>query len=203
VLSTQLDPTNQADPAAKRMAELTEFAANMQGKISEYKGRFFIGWSGAPRMLKMRSLDIGIALKLNEYDVSVIPMMQEIANLLAMQARSADATGLLEETSKSYNDMAVMLADKSAAGMANTARVLAAPTLKVETIQHIAAKFIEGTDNVLAAFQAGEIARGEAYEAMETSGKLISAQNQKISTQQIQSIIGSATSPLPLEITAG
>jgi uncharacterized protein YaaN involved in tellurite resistance len=188
------------DRGSERQAELGSFASNMDVKIGEYKSRLFVAWSTSPQIRNMRTLDIGVAGKLNELANLTIPTMKATLVQWRMLMQTYQAKELGENVAKTSNDWMQAYAAAGAQMVPEIARMIQEPTMQAATFAAIADSFSKQADGIIDALNMGDQRRAENDEAMMAASDIMRKATDRINDAQLQRVLSAATRDLPVEI---
>ena len=191
---------SMGDQAGEKQAALIGFASNMDVKIGEYKSRLFVAWATSPQIRSMRTLDVGLAEKLNELCNLTIPTMKATLVQWRMLMQSYQAAQLGEAVSQTSNEWLQAYAAAGAEMVPAIARMIQEPTMQAATFAAFADSFTKQADGILSAMDAGSARRAENEEAMITAQEIMHDATKKVSDGMLQRVLGAATKDLPLDI---
>jgi uncharacterized protein YaaN involved in tellurite resistance len=188
------------DRGEEQKQQLADFISSMEVKITDYKGRLFVAWATSPQTRMMRSLDVGMANKLNQLVQVTIPQMKLVLVQWRMMVATFENAQVAKAVSAMSNQWTREFFEQGAVMMPTIAEAINEPQVWPETMHSIADALTRSAEGVLAAYQAGDQKRREVDEAMIESGKALSAVHKKIDATVIGRIVGSASSPVPVEV---
>lgn len=188
------------DQGGEMKAELVDFASNMDIKIGEYKSRLFVAWATSPQIRMMRTLDIGMAEKLNEMCNLVIPTMKATLVQWRMLMQTYQASQLGDAVSDAYNETLTSYAAAGAEMVPLIALMIQQPTMQAATFKAFSDSFAVQSEGILAAMDAGDARRAENEAAMIEAKDAMQDSGKKVADGKLQRILGAATKDLPLEI---
>lgn len=184
------------DRRGEERARLVEFAGLMDQKISAYKGRLFIAWATSPQVRTMRTLDIGVAEKINETVNVTIPTMKATLAQWRMLAQAVEASALADAANENANAWFKAYAAASQQAVGTLAQSNNTPLLQPETVEAMAASIAAQADAVIQAMQDG-IERRQALDTAILKGKAaINAATDRISVEFVQQYVDEATRPV-------
>jgi len=179
----------------------TNLISNLDIKIADYKGRLWVAWAFGPRLLMMSNLDVGLANKIAFLVDVTIPVMKQVLLDMRMMLASfenAQQIQVITATSNMYLDQ---LFKQGAVMMPAIAEAINQPTFWPSTMRSITDSLEQTAAGILSAYQAGEQRRAEADQEMRSSQELLTGAAGRLNDAIINGVVGSATKPLPIEIT--
>jgi uncharacterized protein YaaN involved in tellurite resistance len=192
-------PTGDAslgDRRGEQQASLLQFANNMDVKIVEYKGRLMIAWSTSPQVRMMRTLNVGLAERINELINVTIPTMKATILQWRMLVQSHDAATLSEEVQKGANEWIQAYEAAGAELVPVIAKAVQTPTLTPQTIAAVADSVAKQATGIIEAMQMGAARRQELEQTMLQAQQVLANANTRISQAEIDEIVGQATKPI-------
>lgn len=191
--SIEVGDASLGDRGGERQAAIAEFANNMEVKIAEYKGRLFVAWATSPQVRMMRTLNIGLAEKLNELVNVVIPTMKGTIAQWQLLMQSKDAAQMAETVAEASNEWLQAYSGAAAAAVPAIAEAIQYPSLTPETVGVMAASIASQADSIIAAMDAGDKKRDELDASIIEAHKILATSSGKVSDAIIDRIVGSAT----------
>lgn len=186
------------DRGAEERARLTEFASNMEIKAQEYKGRLMIAWSTSPQVRMMRTIDTGLAIKVNSLIDVTIPTMKATLAQWSMLAKAIETNRIGQAVADTNNEWLTAYASAFGTGVSELAAAIENPTLLPETIAAIAAGIDQAATGVLQAQENGEQRRAEMDAAIHEALPVIADAEKKVSEATINRLVSLATKPLEI-----
>ncbi len=177
-----------------------DLISNLEVKITDYKGRLFVAWATSPQTRMMRSLDVGMANKLNQLVAVTIPQMKLVLAQWRMMVQTFENGQVAKAITEMSNQWATEFFEQGAIMMPTIAQAINEPTIWPETMNAIADALSRSAEGVLAAYQAGDDKRKQVDQAMIESGKALADVHRKIDDTVIGRIVGSASAPVPVEV---
>jgi len=177
-----------------------DLISNMEAKIADYKGRLFVAWATSPQTRMMRSLDVGMANKLNQLIAVVLPEMKLVLVQWRMMLQTFENAQVSEAVTSMANQWTQEFFEQGAQMMPAIAQAINQPVFWPQTMNAIADALTRSAEGVLAAYQAGDQKRQEVDQAMIESGQALSNVHKKIDDTVIGRIVGSASAPIPVEV---
>lgn len=184
------------DRQGEDKARLVEFAGLMDQKISAYKGRLFIAWATSPNVRTMRSLDVGVAEKINETITVTIPTMKATLAQWRMLAQAVDASKLAEMVNENANQWLTAFAAASTAGVTTIAQSNNTPLIAPQTVAAMAQSIADQADAVVQAMHDGFERRAALDKAILEGKAVINSATNKISEEFVQAYVDKATKPV-------
>lgn len=186
------------DRKGEEKARKAEFVSNMDVKIAEYKGRLFVAWATSPQMRMMRTLNVGVAEKLNEMFNVVIPTMKSTLLQWRLLAETMDAADLAELVAQANNQWLQAFAAAGAAAVPRIADAVQTPSLSIASIEAMADSVAKQADGMVAAIEAGAKRRAELDSAMLKARDVLSGASDRVVDAVVQSIVDNANRPLEI-----
>lgn len=200
--SIEVDPD---DPTHRDLVErkryLGEFATNMEIRITEYKNRLFVGWTTSPNVTNMRTLDVGMAQKLDLLINLTIPTMKATIVQWRMMIQAMQAARMDKEVSGEANKWLRAYSAASAEAVPMIAQQVQTPSLTPETIAAMAQSIQQQADGLIAAYQKGYELRAEVDDAIVKAQRVIQQANVRISEEVVNGLVAQATKPVYTDIT--
>lgn len=197
--SVEVGDASLGDRGGERQAAIAEFANNMEVKIAEYKGRLFVAWATSPQVRMMRTLNIGLAEKLNELVNVVIPTMKGTIAQWQLLMQSKDAAQMATTVAEASNEWLQAYSGAAAAAVPMIAEAIQYPSLTPETVGVMAASIASQADSIIAAMDEGNERRKNLDSAILEAHDVLSASSGRVSDAIIDRIVASATKPLQIE----
>jgi len=181
------DPNNQADrDKLERKRLLADFIQNMEIKMTEYKNRLFVGWTTSPQVTNMRSLDVGLAQKLDLLMNLTIPVMKGTIVQWRMMIQAQQGAQMERVVAEAANEWLTAYANAGAQAVPLIANAVQTPSLTPQTISAMAASVEQQTQSIIDAYESGKEKRAESDDAIVKAGRVISAATNKLSTKIIE-----------------
>lgn len=188
------------DRQGEQKAKVIELSTNMEIKIAEYKGRLMVAWATSPQVRTMRTLNVGLAERINELICVTIPTMKGTIVQWRMLVQSADANQLAEAVAKSNNEWLEAYSAAGAAVVPRIAEANATPTLAPQTIAAMADSIAQQADGVIKAFETGEQRRAEMDQAMIEAKTVIDASTEKVNDAAVENVLKKARQAEEIEV---
>jgi uncharacterized protein YaaN involved in tellurite resistance len=189
------------DRGGEKKAKVVELSNNMEIKIAEYKGRLMVAWATSPQVRAMRTLNVGLAERINELVNVTIPTMKGTIVQWEMLVQSKDADELARAVATASNNW---LQEYSAAG-AEVVTAIAegnqTPTLSPQTIMAMADNISKEAEGAINAFQLGEKHREEMDQAMIEAKTIIDSSTKKVNDSVVEQILRKAHQAEKIEIS--
>jgi uncharacterized protein YaaN involved in tellurite resistance len=180
------------DRKGEEKAKVVELSTNMEIKIAEYKGRLMVAWATSPQVRAMRTLNVGLAERINELINVTIPTMKATILQWEMLVQSKDADELAKAVATASNNW---LQEYSAAG-AEVVTAIAegnqTPTLSPQTIMAMADNISKEAEGTIHAFELGEQHRAEMDQAMIEAKSIIDVSTKKANDAVVEQVLKKA-----------
>jgi uncharacterized protein YaaN involved in tellurite resistance len=186
------------DRAGERRGSLTEFVSNMELKIAEYKGRLFIAWATSPQVRTMRTLNVGMAERINELLCVTIPTMEATIVQWRMLMQTQDAAKMSRVVQEASNEWLQSYAAAGAIAVPMIAEAVQTPTLTPQTIAAMADSINEQADGVIKAMEEGARRRDEMEAAIMEAVPVMANASAKVSDALLQRVLGTVNKPLEI-----
>lgn len=154
------------DRGAEKQANIADFATNMEVKTAEYKGRLFVAWATSPQCRMMRTLNVGLAQKLNELLCVVIPTMKATIAEWRLLQQSKDAADMSAAVQESTNEWLQNYAKAAAVVVPKIAEAIQTPTLTPVTVGVMADSIAAQAQGIVAAMEIGDKLRDDLDASM-------------------------------------
>ena len=184
------DPDNPADRTKIEQKRLiTELAENTNIRAAEFKNRLFVGWATSPQTTNMRTLDVGLAAKIDLLINLTIPtMLLTIAQwrMLIQALQGADMEKVVAATA---NEWLTAYAQAGAQGVSMIAEAVETPTLRPDTIATMAELVASQADAILEARKLGAAMRLEVSQAITAGYKVLAAAQTRLNDAVVDDIV--------------
>jgi uncharacterized protein YaaN involved in tellurite resistance len=197
--SIEVGDANLGDRRGEQRAKLAELSSNMEIKIAEYKGRLMVAWATSPQVRMMRTLNVGLAERLNELVCVTIPTMKATILQWRMLMESQDAARMSQVVQEASNEWLQAYAAAGAEAVPMIAEAVQTPTLTPQTIAAMADSVSQQADGIIHAMELGNQRRQEMDVAMIEAQKVLGDATKHVSDALIEHVIGTATKPLEIE----
>jgi len=187
------------DRGSENKAKLAEFANNLQVKIGDYKGRLMIAWATAPQVRMMRSLSVGVAVKLDTLVDTTIPTMKLTLAQWRLMIQTGDAAELTQIVMEAGNEWAQAYARSASEVVPRIADAVQTPAITPQTITAMAQSIAKQADDIVSAMEAGDQRRAEMENEMNRALPVLRDANARVSDALINQVVGAATKPLEIE----
>jgi uncharacterized protein YaaN involved in tellurite resistance len=185
--SIVVEPNNQADrEKSERKRLLADFIQNMEIKITEYKNRLFVGWTTSPQVTNMRSLDVGLAQKLDLLMNLTIPVMKGTIVQWRMMIQAQQGAQMERVVSEAANEWLTTYANSGAQAVPLIATAVQTPSLTPQTIAAMALSVEQQAQSIIDAYEHGKESRAASDDAIVKASRVISAATNKVSTKIIE-----------------
>ncbi len=154
------------DRGGEQKATMVDFASNMEAKIAEYKARLFVAWATSPQTRTMRTLNVGLAMRLNELVNVVIPTMKGTVANWRLMMQTKEGAELAQLVQDSLNDWLVAYADAGAEVVPVVAELVQTPSLLPQTVFAMADSIARQTEGIMNALSVGFTKRAELDESI-------------------------------------
>jgi uncharacterized protein YaaN involved in tellurite resistance len=188
------------DRGEAQRQQRADLISNLEIKIADYKGRLFVAWATSPHTLMMRSLDVGMANKLNTLVQVTIPQMKLVLVQWRMMLQTYEAAQNAEAITAMSNRWTQEFFQQGAQVMPAIAQIINQPTVWPETMRAVTEALTQAAEGILTAYQVGEEKRVEVDQTMVQSAQVLGDVHHKINAAVIGQIVGSAQQPVPVEI---
>ena len=186
------------DRRGEQRSTLTDLATNMEVKIAEYKGRLLIAWATSPQVRTMRTLNVGMAERINELLCVTIPTMKATIVQWRMLIQTQDAAKVSTMVQEASNEWIRAYAAAGAEVVPMVAEAVQTPTLTPQTIAAMADSIDKQADGVIRAMELGAQRRQEMEAAIMEAVPVMANASAKVSDALLQHVIGTATKPLEI-----
>ncbi len=181
------DPNNQAERnKTERKRLLADFIQNLEIKITEYKNRLFVGWTTSPQVTNMRSLDVGLAQKLDLLMNLTIPVMKGTIVQWRMMIQAQQGAQMERVVAEAANEWLTAYTNAGAQAVPLIASAVQTPSLTPQTITAMAASVEQQTQAIIDAYDQGREKRAASDDAIVKAARVISAATNKISTKVVE-----------------
>jgi len=195
-----VDPTNPADRKnSERKRFLAEFVRNMDVKITEYKNRLFVGWTTSPQVTNMRTLDVGLAQKLDLLMNLTIPVMKGTIVQWRMMIQSMQAAQMEQLVAAAANEWLTAYAQAGSQAVPLIANAVETPTLSPQTIAAMASAVEQQSQEIIDAYQQGKERRAESDSAIVAAQQVIQNATNRVSVTVVDDLVKKAE---PLALSA-
>jgi uncharacterized protein YaaN involved in tellurite resistance len=184
--------TSLGDRNGEQKAKVIELSSNMEIKIAEYKGRLMVAWATSPQVRTMRTLNVGLAERINELVCVTIPTMKATILQWRMLIQSQDANHLANAVADANNEWLQNYSAAGAAVVPAIAEAIQTPTLAPQTIAAMADSISKQADGVIRAFELGEQHRAEMDNAMIEAKTVIDASTDRVNDAIIAEVLKKA-----------
>jgi uncharacterized protein YaaN involved in tellurite resistance len=183
----RVDPNNQADrDKSERKRLLTDFISNMEVKITEYKNRLFVGWTTSPQVSNMRSLDLGLAQKLDLLMNLTIPVMKGTIVQWRLMIQAQQGAQMERVVAQSANEWLTAYANAGAQVVPLIAQAVQTPSLTPATIAAMAQSVENQAQAIIDAYAQGKQDRAEVDDAIVKARRVISVASDTLSTKILE-----------------
>lgn len=198
-----VDTTNQADhEKSERKRMLAEFANNMDTKIAEYKNRLFVGWTTSPQVTNMRTLDVGLAQRLDLLINLTIPTMKGTILQWRMLIQAEQGVQMEQVVAGAANEWLTAYSAAGAQAVPLIAQGVQTPTLTPQSITAMAAAIEQQANGIIDAYNEGKVKRAEADKAIVEAQRVIADSTNRVSdtivnkyVDETQATAGTGTNP--------
>jgi uncharacterized protein YaaN involved in tellurite resistance len=192
-----VDPGNQADrPKAERKRLLAEFVRNMEIKITEYKNRLFVGWTTSPQITNMRTLDVGLAQKLDLLMNLTIPVMKGTILQWRMLIQAQQGAAMEREVAAAANEWLTAYTQAGAQAVPLIANAVETPSLTPQTISAMAGAVEQQSQAIITAYQEGKRRRAETDSAIISAQRVIADSTARVNDAVINDLVQKAERPV-------
>ncbi len=196
--SITVDSNNLADRnKSERKRFLAEFARNMDIKITEYKNRLFVGWTTSPQVTNMRTLDVGLAQKLDLLMNLTIPVMKGTIVQWRMMIQTLQAAQMEQLVAEAANEWLTAYAQAGSQAVPLIANAVETPTLSPQTIAAMATAVEEQSQAIIDAYVQGKERRAETDSAIIAAQQVIQNATNRVSVTVVDDLVKKAA-PLAL-----
>lgn len=189
------------DRSAEKQANIADFATNMDVKIAEYKGRLFVAWATSPQCRMMRTLNVGLAQKLNELLCVVIPTMKATIAEWRLLQQSKDAADMSTAVQDFSNEVIQGYARAAAVAVPAIAEAIQTPTLTPVTVGVMADSIAAQAQGIIAAMDTGAKLRSDLDASMIEAHKVLESAATDVSDAVVDRIVKSAQTNLQIAQT--
>jgi uncharacterized protein YaaN involved in tellurite resistance len=205
-----VDAADQADhEKSERKRMLAEFANNMDTKIAEYKNRLFVGWTTSPQVTNMRTLDVGLAQRLDLLINLTIPTMKGTILQWRMLIQAEQGVQMEQVVAGAANEWLTAYTAAGAQAVPLIAQGVQTPTLTPQSITAMAAAIEQQANGIINAYNDGKVKRAEADNAIVEAQKVIADSTNRVSDAIVNKYVeetqattaASPTPALPLATT--
>lgn len=196
--NTTVGNANLGDRGGEQAATLVEFANNMDIKIAEYKGRLFVAWATSPQVRMMRTLDVGLAERINELTNVTVPTMKATIVQWRLLMETKDAAEMSQEVQEASNKWLTAYAAAGAQAVPMIADAVQTPTLQPATVEAMANSIAAQADAMIAAVHEGAQRRAALDAALMKGKSVIDGSTKKITDDYVQTYVDEATQPLEI-----
>jgi uncharacterized protein YaaN involved in tellurite resistance len=198
-----VDASNEADhEKSERKRMLAEFANNMDTKIAEYKNRLFVGWTTSPQVTNMRTLDVGLAQRLDLLINLTIPTMKGTILQWRMLIQAEQGVQMEQVVAGAANEWLTAYAAAGAQAVPLIAQGVQTPTLTPQSITAMAAAIEQQANGIIDAYNDGKAKRTEADQAIVEAQRVIADSTNRVSdaivnkyVEETQATTAAAPSP--------
>jgi len=180
------------DRQSEKKSKVGELSTNMEIKIAEYKGRLMVAWATSPQTRTMRTLNVGLAERINELICVTIPTMKGTIVQWRVLVQSQDANKLAQAVARSNNEWLQAYSAAGAAVVPAIAEGNQTPTLAPQTIAAMADSIAKQADGVIHAFEIGEQRRAEMDQAMIEAKTVIDDSTEKVNDAIVENVLKKA-----------
>lgn len=177
------------DRQGEQKAILAEFVSNMEIKIAEYKGRLFVAWSTSPQVRMMRTLNVGLAERINELICVTIPTMKATVLYWRMLIQTKEAAELSELVAQASNEWLVAYAEAGAVLVPQIAATIQQPTLAPQTVAAMADSISRQADGIVKAIEEGDARRAELDSAIIEAQGVMNAATGRVTDAAVNGVI--------------
>lgn len=189
------------DRGGEEQASLVEFSSNMEAKIAEYKGRLFVAWATSPQVRMMRTLNVGLAMRINELLCVTIPTMRATILEWRLLMQTKDAAEMSKLVQDASNDWLKAYAAAGAAVVPMVAELVQTPTLLPQTVEAMAASILTQSEGIVRAMELGDQRRAELDKSMLAAKDVLDSSSRAITEAVVDRIVKqSEAKPLELEV---
>lgn len=199
--AVEVGDSSLGDRGGEQKAKLAEFANSMEIKIAEYKGRLMVAWATSPQVRMMRTLNVGLAERINELICVTIPTMKATILYWRMLMETHDAAEMSKVVQDASNEWLQAYAGAGAQLVPMIADAVQRPTLTPQTITAMVESVSTQADGIIKAMEAGAERRAELESAMVDAQSILANANKKVSDALIQRVLGAANKPLEIATT--
>lgn len=189
------------DRGLEQRSQVTDLVSNMEIKIAEYKGRLFIAWGTSPSVRNMRTLNVGLAERINELLCVTIPTMKATIVQWRMLAQTEEAARMAEVVQGASNEWFQAAQAAAAIAVPRIAETINTPSLTVASIAAMADSLDAQANGIIAAMELGARLREEQDAAIMEAGQVIADSTAKVSDALIERVTGIANKSLEITTT--
>lgn len=189
------------DRRGELQVKTAEFANLMEVKVAEYKGRLFVAWATSPQVRMMRTLNVGLAQKLNEMVCVVIPTMKATIAEWRLLMQSQDAAAMTKSVQQASNEWLQSYYKGAAAAVPMIAEAIQYPTLTPETVGVMADSIAAQAEGIIKAIDTGAQLRQELDDSMVEAHKVLEDSSTKVSDAIVDRIVKKANDSLEIAQT--
>ncbi|MBA3945090.1 MAG: toxic anion resistance protein [Herpetosiphonaceae bacterium] len=194
VATITVDPNNPGDRLrSERKRLIAEFVNNMEIKIAEYKNRLFVGWTTSPQVTNMRTLDIGLAQKLDLLINLTIPVMKGTILQWRMMIQSQQGAMMEKVVAEAANEWLTAYANAGAQAVPLIAEAVQTPSLTPQTIAAMAGAVEQQAQGIMDAYATGKQRRAEVDDAIVTAQRVIQNATERVSDNVVNDLVSNAT----------
>lgn len=180
------------DRGQEQKAQLAEFASNMNVKIAEYKGRLWVAWATSPQVRMLRTMNVGLAGRINEMVNVTIPTMRATIVVWRAMMQAQEAAETNDVVRGSANSWLQSFSSAAAVAVPMIAEEVQTPTITPETVYAMAKSIDEQATGIVTAMENGAKRRAELDKAMVTAKQVLDSSAQKISDALVDQVIDQA-----------
>lgn len=189
---------NAGDRQGEYKRRLAEFQTNMQVKITEYKGRLMVAWATSPQVDMMRTLNVGLAERINELLCVTIPTMKATIVQWRMLIETQQAAQLSQAVQEASNEWLQAYAAAGAEVVPMIAEAVQTPTLTPQTVAAMADSIQKQADGILRAWELGEQKRQALDSAIIDAKRVLDSTSQRFSETIVDSVLTKARQALEI-----
>jgi len=189
---------SMGDRQGETQATLAEFAANMEIKIAEDKGRLFVAWATSPQVRMVRTLNVGLAERINELLCVTIPTMKGTIVQWELMMNTKDAADMSRAVQEASNEWLQAYAAAGAEVVPMIAEAVMMPTLTPQTVTAMADSLSKQSDGIIAAMENSHQRRLELDDAIMTAQSVMTNASKRVSDELLKHIVEVANKPLEI-----
>lgn len=184
------------DRGGEQKAKLAEIVSLMDTKIAAFKGRLWVAWAMSPQVRMMRTLNLGLAEKINETITIGIPTMKATIVLWMKLGEAEQAKQVNEAVERIIKGSLEQFAAAAAITVPAIAEAVQTPALGPDTVRIMAESIATQADGIVAALEHGRERRAALDQAMIEGKQIINAATDRVNDAQIQGVLDHALDSL-------
>lgn len=187
------DPDDIANRNNEERQRRADLISAVKAKIGDFKGRLFIAWATSPQTRMMRSVDVGMANKLNNLVTSTIPTMKGVLLQWQRMAKTMEAADFAAAVDAMHNRVVTEFFEAGAQTLPDIASVIQTPSLTPQTIASVTDSLALAAEGVLEEFVNGEQKRKELNQAIFAAQGKLATVHEKVDSAIIDQVVESAS----------